>query len=219
MTSRPSEYPDWATDDQADATSGVNNVVSAPSAYQTYGWTRAEKPPRQYWNWFGRYVSTWLRYLEERLTGTREITTVDAIPEDPSVWVRQPSGSVQNGWVASAVDGLWIPMHCPAGAQLEEVDLKCSATSTDPWLFTLYEILLNIDSGSSAPSATTICTRASYALSTGWNTVTMHSGVAGSLLPRTLSDDSFFLMYLANPTAGGDGFAGSRWTFSQWAYA
>ena len=79
MTSRPSAYPDWATSVVNDPTSGVDNRVAAPSAWQQYGWTRGEQPPRQYDNWFKWLVGQWVRYIEERVTGGRVITVVERI--------------------------------------------------------------------------------------------------------------------------------------------
>ena len=71
MTARPQVggvdvFPDWATSDIVDSTSGMNNAYQYPAAWSNYGWSRAEKPPRQYDNWNKRYAGLWLRYLDEQ---------------------------------------------------------------------------------------------------------------------------------------------------------
>jgi hypothetical protein len=66
MTARPSVFPDWALLDATDPTSGQNNVVEPPAAWKNYGWSYTEKPPRNYWNWLGRWTANWLHYLDEQ---------------------------------------------------------------------------------------------------------------------------------------------------------
>lgn len=64
---RPTEYPDWATTDVVDGTSGQNNVVAPSSAKQLVGWNRREKPPRQWFNWMGRLTGQWIRQIVTEL--------------------------------------------------------------------------------------------------------------------------------------------------------
>jgi hypothetical protein len=93
MTARPQvagvdHFPDWATSDVTGA-ARVNNVVVPPAAWLLYGWSMLEKPARQFFNWFGRYTSLWLRYLDEKrgatiqktlLTGASGTGTVTGLP-------------------------------------------------------------------------------------------------------------------------------------------
>jgi hypothetical protein len=59
----PSQMPTWATTDQVDDVSGANNVETPPPELQTYGWPRGIFPPRNFFNWLGRYTYEWIAYL------------------------------------------------------------------------------------------------------------------------------------------------------------
>lgn len=63
---RPSIYPQWASEDVVDPTSGQNNVVTPPSEKQTNGWDLKEFPPRQWFNWLGRYTYEWILWLDQQ---------------------------------------------------------------------------------------------------------------------------------------------------------
>jgi hypothetical protein len=65
MTTKPSDFPDWATQDQIDPVSFQNNVVEPPDSRKLSGWTRFEVPPRQWFNWLARLTGQWIRWNEE----------------------------------------------------------------------------------------------------------------------------------------------------------
>ena len=66
VLSRPGTYPVWAIDNVVDDVSGQNNVTTPPTEKQMYGWARADQPPRQWFNWLGRYTYQWLAYLGQQ---------------------------------------------------------------------------------------------------------------------------------------------------------
>ena len=68
---RPSVYPQWASEDVLDPTSGQNNVVTPPSEKMTNGWDLREFPPRQWFNWLGRYTYLWIQYLDQQSQATQ----------------------------------------------------------------------------------------------------------------------------------------------------
>ena len=67
MVEKPSEFPDWATEEQVDSVSGQTNRVAPPSESQESGWTRREIPPRQWWNWTLWTIGRWIRWAEDRI--------------------------------------------------------------------------------------------------------------------------------------------------------
>jgi len=60
---QPDQFPDWAMLDVVDGVSHINNVIAPPLEKQDSGWARQEFPPRQWFNWLGRYTAKWIRYL------------------------------------------------------------------------------------------------------------------------------------------------------------
>jgi len=64
MTTRPSEFPDWARIAQNDPISGGPNIVDPPSAQKDTGWLYKQKPPSSWFNWLLNLTSNWLRYLD-----------------------------------------------------------------------------------------------------------------------------------------------------------
>jgi|GEM_PF-1839716 len=78
--SRPSTLPTWATNDQIDPVSLQNNVLTPPDQYKLYGWTRGQFPPRNWFNWLGRYTYEWLAYLSQQ-----EALNVSSSTNDGSV--------------------------------------------------------------------------------------------------------------------------------------
>lgn len=66
MVAKPSVYPMWAASNRVDATSGQNNVTTPPLEKQTYGWNFKEKPPRNWFNWLGRYTYLWIQWLDQQ---------------------------------------------------------------------------------------------------------------------------------------------------------
>ena len=63
---RPVVYPQWAIDDVVDPISGQNNVTTPPSEKQLNGWDLKEFPPRQWFNWLGRYTYLWIQWLDQQ---------------------------------------------------------------------------------------------------------------------------------------------------------
>lgn len=76
MATKPTIIPEWATDDvniinaQGEP---IPNVLTPPDAAIQSGWV--DRFPRKQWfNWLGRYVGDWVKYLKER---DEQITTSD----------------------------------------------------------------------------------------------------------------------------------------------
>ena len=63
---QPDQIPFWATADQIDPVSQQNNVLTPPAEKQQFGWAREEFPPRNYFNWLGRYTGNWIAYLSQQ---------------------------------------------------------------------------------------------------------------------------------------------------------
>lgn len=86
MSERPTEYPDWATNEITDPVSGQLNRVKPDPSRIDEGWLRADIPTRQWANWTLWTISRWVRYLagahlawgEESTTGTEVLAAVDA---------------------------------------------------------------------------------------------------------------------------------------------
>jgi len=66
MVSKPTTLPKWAENDVVDAISGQNNVLEPPPEKQLSGWLRLEFPPRNWFNWLGRYTYRWLNWLKQQ---------------------------------------------------------------------------------------------------------------------------------------------------------
>jgi len=66
MVSKPSTLPKWAENDVVDSISGENNVIEPPAEKQNSGWARLEYPPRNWFNWLGRYTYRWLDWLKQQ---------------------------------------------------------------------------------------------------------------------------------------------------------
>jgi hypothetical protein len=73
---KPTVKPDWALLDQVDPTSGKNNVVEPAAAFKNYGWPRKSRPARQYLNWLGRVVASWVEWLDAELSV--DVTTLQS---------------------------------------------------------------------------------------------------------------------------------------------
>jgi hypothetical protein len=66
MVSKPSILPEWAENDVVDPISGQNNVLEPPNEKKLEGWARLEFPPRNWFNWLGRYTYRWLNWLKQQ---------------------------------------------------------------------------------------------------------------------------------------------------------
>lgn len=92
---RPDKYPEWASQDVVDPTSGVNNVVEPSEDKKDLGHgPLGEFPPRQYQNWFMRLVYRWIVWIDSELhvSGTYEAkvssTDFDAEYKFNIVWYK-----------------------------------------------------------------------------------------------------------------------------------
>ena len=70
----PTEIPNWATSNAVDPISGQPNVVTPPLEKQDKGWAFGEFPPRQWFNWLGRYTAQWINYFRA-FTGQSLVVT------------------------------------------------------------------------------------------------------------------------------------------------
>lgn len=66
MVSKPTQLPQWATNDVQDPISQQFNVVKPPNKKKTDGWFLGEKPNRQWWNWLHRQTYLWLQWLNQQ---------------------------------------------------------------------------------------------------------------------------------------------------------
>lgn len=66
MVDKPTVLPQWADQDQVDPVSLQNNVLTPPPEKLQYGWSRLEFPPRNWFNWLGRYTYRWLAWLKQQ---------------------------------------------------------------------------------------------------------------------------------------------------------
>ena len=66
MADKPTVLPVWADQDQVDPVSLQNNVLTPPPSKQQFGWARLEFPPRNWFNWLGRYTYRWLAWLKQQ---------------------------------------------------------------------------------------------------------------------------------------------------------
>src|SRR5271156_449923 len=83
MIPKPSQLPLWAVQDQIDPVSMQNNVLTPPPEMQQYGWTRQQFPPRNWFNWLGRYTYNWLNWLNQQESQSVVLNAVNATPTAP----------------------------------------------------------------------------------------------------------------------------------------
>lgn len=76
MVTKPTTLPKWAENDVTDPISGQNNVLEPPDDKKDEGWDRLEFPPRNWFNWLGRYTYRWIQWFkqQEELTRTNDGT-------------------------------------------------------------------------------------------------------------------------------------------------
>lgn len=73
MVLKPSVFPVWAEQDVVDPLSGQNNVTTPTLEKQQYGWALGEQPPRNWFNWLGRYTNKWLEWLSQQEEQSRVV--------------------------------------------------------------------------------------------------------------------------------------------------
>ena len=66
MATKPTVLPKWADGVAVDPISGQQNVTTPPTEKQNAGWDRLEFPPRNWFNWLGRYTYRWLNWLKQQ---------------------------------------------------------------------------------------------------------------------------------------------------------
>lgn len=66
MADKPTVLPKWADQNEQDPISGQNNVLEPPNEKKEFGWNRLEFPPRNWFNWLGRYTFRWLDWLKQQ---------------------------------------------------------------------------------------------------------------------------------------------------------
>lgn len=77
---KPTVFPVWATQDLENPTSGQNNVTTPPAQYQLYGWSFQDTPPRNWFNWLGRYTNNWLQWLNQQESQARVVNNTGFNP-------------------------------------------------------------------------------------------------------------------------------------------
>jgi hypothetical protein len=78
MATKPTVYPTWAESNVVDPTSGQNNVTTPPLDKQEFGWAFTEKPPRNWFNWLGRYTSLWIKWLAQQEAQSTTVNQANA---------------------------------------------------------------------------------------------------------------------------------------------
>jgi len=66
MATRPTVFPDFATDDLNNGLYGAPNVQEPPLSKKESGWDWGEPPPREWMNWIHRISNNWIKYNDER---------------------------------------------------------------------------------------------------------------------------------------------------------
>lgn len=80
MVVKPTILPMWAVDNVVDPISGQNNVTTPPMEKQLIGWSLKEQPPRNWFNWLGRYTYQWLAWLNQQETQNRVVDNTGTAP-------------------------------------------------------------------------------------------------------------------------------------------
>lgn len=80
MVTKPSVFPIWAQLNAVDPISGQNNVTTPPLEKQNYGWDFNEQPPRNWFNWLGRYTYNWLQWLDQQESQSRVVNNAGTSP-------------------------------------------------------------------------------------------------------------------------------------------
>lgn len=65
---RPTVFPELATDDVYNGLLGAINVQEPPADIKSDGYDYGAKLPREFHNWYGRITNNWLKYADERIT-------------------------------------------------------------------------------------------------------------------------------------------------------
>ena len=123
---KPNELPFWATSNYVDPITGQPNVVTPPLEKQTNGWLR-EFPPRQWFNWLGRFTGNWIAYLSQQ---EAQSVVTDGTGLTPSFDVNNiPTGAiaiiyvVDKGNAANVYNGMVYLPSAP-GVPTAFVDIK-----------------------------------------------------------------------------------------------
>src|SRR5574343_894116 len=213
LTARPSDFPDFALLDATDPTSGQLNAIQHPLAWQNYGFTRLEKPARQWFNWLYRTIANWLHYLDEQLTATKEELHghVFAIMGETTITTGAPDWEFANtnlGWKCVNAGGYLfvpIPLLKSSGTTVTRCRVKyyngdAGPGTTAPTIY-LYHLDCNFLAGG-APTPTLIWTNATALGATSWGVC--DSGALAS--PVDMTDGQYLV--LAIEGAADDVFAG-----------
>lgn len=80
MVAKPSTFPVWADLNRTDPISGQNNVTTPPLEKQNYGWNFNEQPPRNWFNWLGRFTNQWLKWLDQQESQSRVVDNTGTSP-------------------------------------------------------------------------------------------------------------------------------------------
>lgn len=164
MAVKPTTVPEYARNDVVDPDSGVNNVVEPSEAKKDLGHgPQGEYPPRQYQNWFMRWVGRWLSLVNSRhaqffvATGATSGSAMgfDLIDLDPDLTVANTTvvaayfddatlPSIR--WKPDHKFGIWISTS--VGGPTERIVIN--GASTPGWPFRI--ILMKINYSLTPPS-------------------------------------------------------------------
>lgn len=123
MVLKPTELPQWASQDVVDPVSLQNNVLTPPPEMQNYGWIRLQFPPRQWFNWLGRLTYQWLQYLSQQDSqsvvsdGTGSVTSFDALAGGLAIIYVVDTGNASNVYNGM----VWLP---PSNVGATFIDIK-----------------------------------------------------------------------------------------------
>jgi hypothetical protein len=79
MVTKPDQMPVWADQDVIDDQSLQNNVLVPPPEKQQFGWAFKEFPPRNWFNWLGRYTYRWINWLNQQEAQSVVVNAADSV--------------------------------------------------------------------------------------------------------------------------------------------
>lgn len=118
MATKPSEFPDWATSLETDATSGQPNRDQPPTDKQESGYDFEESPPRQWINWKFWNIGNWTRWFNQREGEIQSdlddaVTAIEGLTESEQV---ELLGDFDAGQYATfSRSGQVVAVHVSAG--------------------------------------------------------------------------------------------------------
>lgn len=67
MATEPTKLPEWASSNPVDPVSGMNAITEPSEAKKDSGFLRAERPPRQDFNWLFNLLYLWIEWFQQQV--------------------------------------------------------------------------------------------------------------------------------------------------------